>query len=269
MYIERTSITTIRTRKANVEGAAAVARPPKRITISIGGRTQSTTPGRFKNRIIESVKVLEKQDVSSFITIANEEEEIAAMAELGRPDCRAAPPRRALSGDAKARAQAKRKAAYVNVDVPARFGWTNFELPNPIKLFGKDDVWIGNQAGSTYKLVEPKLLNVRNNVDHFARDKQYSVRSKADRVILKRAQELAPQATMSTSGTQSTATNTIDGHQQLRDMLDAQDGGGVVPHTQPSTSHQVRPQYSNSSRACRTEIYIVSERAYMHGYSSR
>ena len=89
------------------------------------------------------------------------------------------------------------------------------------------------------------MLNVRNNVDHFAREKEYSVRSKADRVILKRAQELAPQSTMSSAGTQPAATNTIDGHQQLRDLLDAQDAGGVIPHTQPSTSHQVRPHYDN------------------------
>ena len=62
------------------------------------------------------------------------------MAELGRLDCRAAPPRRALSDDAKARAKAKRKAAYIPVDVSARFDWSKFELPNPIKIFGKDDV---------------------------------------------------------------------------------------------------------------------------------
>ena len=82
----------------------------------------------------------------SIVKVSSVEEEAAAMAELGRLDRRVAPPRRALSDDAKARAKAKRKATYIPVDVSARFDWSKFELPNPIKIFGKDDVWIGDQV---------------------------------------------------------------------------------------------------------------------------
>ena len=140
----------MRPRKTNVEEAATAARPPKRITIPIGGRTQCTTPGRFGSRIKEIVNVLNRQAAQSsscsIVKVSSVEEEAAAMAQLGRLDCRAAPPRRALSDDAKARAKAKRKAAYIPVDVSARFDWSKFELPNPIKIFGKDDVWIGDQV---------------------------------------------------------------------------------------------------------------------------
>ena len=162
-------------------------RPPKTIQFTAGSWRSGPslrTPELIHSRLSECIKAIEAQPANSIV---------ADVAELDRVDRRAAPLRPALSEKqtlAQKRKKLEKKRNVVTMVTGQRWKIA-FEFPDPVKVFGNDspgdgnDVWVGNQIGCQYKLMEPGLLNIRNNIPQFARDETYALESERDKAILK------------------------------------------------------------------------------------
>ena len=165
-------------------------RPPQAIKFTHdswrSGPSLRTTDLALK-RLDECIKSIEEQPHSMLRRVAADRS--AAMAEFSTIDSRTVPVRPALTDKQSQRRKEKRKALYSAVEIRARWR-ISFTMPNPIIIFAKDDNWIGDQTTSLFKLVEPLLLNVRNNKDNFARSESFTLRSKRDRLVLKHARSL-------------------------------------------------------------------------------